>query len=87
MKKEVTKEIRICDVCERENTYLQKCIVCGKEYCLICQSIIPGCMISVGCCKVCADRDDVNEIVRKYAKPLSETKQQRDKELQALLSN
>lgn len=87
MKQEITKEIMICDVCNREQNYLQKCIVCGKEYCLLCNSIIPGCIIQVDCCKKCAERDDVNEIVKKYAEPLAKTKRQRDIKLQALLSN
>lgn len=84
MEKKIHKTVQICDICERENNYLQKCIVCGKEYCLTCQSVIPGCMIGVDCCKECTERDDVNEIVKKYAIPLFDTKKLRDEELKKL---
>jgi len=33
------KEIEICDFCKGGDKYLQKCVVCGKEYCLICKGI------------------------------------------------
>jgi hypothetical protein len=32
------KKIHVCDFChDRRESYLQTCIVCGKEFCLICE--------------------------------------------------
>lgn len=36
MKKEVTVEKAFCDVCGKEASGYQKCIVCGKEFCYDC---------------------------------------------------
>lgn len=84
MEKKINKIIKICDVCEIENTYLQDCIVCGKEYCILCGSVMPGCMVSVNCCKKCGESDDVIEIVEEYAKPIVKIVEQRNNKLQRI---
>jgi len=84
MEKTVSK--KFCDICEREVNYLQKCIVCGKEHCITCDAVIPGCAVNVDCCKICAQRDDVIQIVKDSAEPIFDIVKKRNMRLQGLLS-
>lgn len=33
------KEVRVCDFCEKQEDYLQTCVVCEKEYCGFCSQV------------------------------------------------
>lgn len=54
--------ISICDLCGAENKYLQKCVVCNKEYCLMCAGIGQN-PYRQNICTVCIKRDDVIKII------------------------
>lgn len=85
MKKKMPAQIiTVCDICERQATFLEKCKACGKEYCLLCNSCIPGCVHQVDVCRKCAGREDVNNIVKKYVPRLRRILDKRDKELEGL---
>ena len=61
MKKQV--ELNICDFCGRDG-YLQKCIVCHKEYCVICN--YSG-VFSLRVCRKCStENKKVRAILDKY---------------------
>lgn len=77
------KEIEVCDCCGRTG-YLKECLVCGGSYCLMCEGLICGCVVSVDICKKCKDRQDVRAIIDKNARPLMRIKNKRDNELLAL---
>lgn len=38
MNKTVTKTVKFCDGCGKEDAYPQACLRCGKEYCYECQN-------------------------------------------------
>lgn len=61
------KTVEACDICKDTTSILTTCLVCGKEYCLRCQSYLPGCMIRPDVCKGCDDREDVKKIVARYS--------------------
>jgi hypothetical protein len=82
--KKPAEEIEVCDYCSRSG-YLQTCIVCGGQYCLLCEGMISGCWISPRICKVCSTRKDVNLIVEKYAQKISPIIDVRTTELSRLL--
>lgn len=82
MKKEIpSRIIEVCDICNREEKILYKCIVCGKDYCMLCEAIIAGCIHKVTICKNCSKDEYVKEVISKYAKMLSFVLDDRDKEL------
>lgn len=39
MKKQVTIEKAFCDVCDKEASGYQKCMICGKEFCYDCKEL------------------------------------------------
>lgn len=63
-----SKTVICCDVCRRESVLLETCLICGKEYCFLCESYLPGCMIRPDVCKKCDDREDVIKVVARYSK-------------------
>ena len=85
MRKRVpAKTVTVCDVCHREDGYLTECIVCGKEYCLLCKCCIPGCMMAPDVCKECDDREDVQKVCAKHAPKFGKVLKRRDDELRGL---
>ena len=83
MKKTIAgRERNFCDICNREQNYLNKCLVCGNEYCIMCHGIISGCVHQVDdICTNCSEIKNVINIVRKYAAPLEEIINKRGNEL------
>lgn len=73
--------VEVCDLCQRQKIYLKKCIVCGKDYCLLCESVIPGCMHQPGICKDCGGDQYVKDVVLKYSKDILNIVNRRDQEL------
>jgi hypothetical protein len=71
-------EARVCDFCFRENQYLRTCIRCGREFCLTCNGIIPGCGIAPKTCRDCSGSHDVQRLCDQYAPKLSEILKERD---------
>ena len=78
--------VEVCDTCGRDG-FLETCITCGDKYCVIHNSIISGCYVSVDCCSECGNREDVREIVSKHAIDLKKIKFKRDEELSKLNTN
>jgi len=74
-----------CDVCHRLERYLLVCIACGKEYCLTCRGIIPGCMVAPDVCKKCDERPAVREICERFAPMIKDLVTQRDVEIARLI--
>jgi hypothetical protein len=64
------EEIEVCDHCQRGG-YLQTCIVCERQYCLLCHTTIIGCWVDTQICKGCSVRDDVKRVVARYAKQIT----------------
>ena len=79
-----SKTVTCCDFCKRETTILEKCILCGREYCIICGPYLPGCIISPHVCMECDDRKDVKAVVDKYSNDFVKTYKLRDRALARL---
>lgn len=77
------EEKEVCDTCEREG-HLTTCLVCGKQFCLLCQCYLVGCMVRPDVCKKCDDRDDVQQIAKQYGLKILKLTNKRDVELEAL---
>lgn len=83
--KKPAEMVEVCDFCEREKSYLTQCIVCKKEYCLLCRICIAGCIHSPDVCEECAKDERVRDIiVDKYAPRLQIIIKQRDEELRGI---
>ena len=78
------KEIEVCDRCGRETTCLDKCKVCGDDYCVTCRAIIVGCIHTIEVCEKCGDKEEVEAISKKFAPRIREILAERDSELGAL---
>ena len=84
MKLKIPAQVKeVCDFCQRDGV-LRTCLVCGKEFCLSCQSMIAGCMVRPKICKECDDRKDVQAIVSRYGWKISAVRDKRDAELRRL---
>lgn len=79
-----SKTVTACDICHRETGVLDTCLICGKEYCMMCEPYLPGCMIKPHVCKKCDDRDDVKKVVANYADDFVRVYKLRDKALARL---
>jgi hypothetical protein len=85
MKRKVLEHvIEVCDFCNRQSTNLTSCIVCKKEYCLICRGIISGCIAMPEICKNCDNLAVVREIVEEFVKPLRAILRKRDGKISQL---
>lgn len=60
---------------------VDKCIVCGNEYCMLCEAIIPCIVHRANICKDCGRNENVGVILLKHAKIISTTIDNRDEEL------
>ena len=65
--KRPAKEVEVCDVCQRDDGYLQTCLVCGGVYCLTCDAVMVGCWVKPPVCRDCAKRPDVQGVVARAA--------------------
>jgi hypothetical protein len=75
------KEVELCDVCEREETYFNTCLFCGARYCITCEAIIAGCIHKVRVCRKCGDLDEVKVIVDHFVPGLLRILDARDNAL------
>ena len=80
-----TKEIEVCDICQRETGTLTKCVRCGVDYCHICEAILWGCIHRPDLCRKCADIDSVVAVIKKYTQPLRTVLRARDAALRRTL--
>jgi len=76
-------EVEVCDRCKREG-FLQTCLVCGGRYCLTCDGLVMGCMISADLCRECSKREDVLKIMGRYATQIRPVVKRRDAALKRL---
>lgn len=75
--------VQVCDFCERDG-YLERCLVCGKEYCLTCRGIITGCWVQPRVCRECCRREDVSRLVAEYAGKITPIIEARHEALSAM---
>lgn len=78
------KEVKICDLCEREINYLTKCKVCSKEYCILCNGAIAGCVHQPDLCNKCCNLNTVQDIVEKYVPDFLKIIRERNKDFEKL---
>lgn len=78
------KTVEVCDICGRQTTILEKCIVCKKDYCVVCVAYLPGCYIAPDVCKKCDDRPDVVKAVARYSAAFAKLYKLRDLALKKL---
>lgn len=66
------KTVEACDICQRQvgGGLLSKCVVCGKEYCHICEAIMCGCIHQPKICEHCGANEKVKSVVQRFAKPI-----------------
>ena len=67
MEKEITQKKWFCDVCGREGSYNGKCVICGKEYCYVCEFIGFN-PTHVRLCKDHQKDDSMQEIILSFQK-------------------
>lgn len=79
-----TKEVTICDNCNRECCTVVKCVICHAEYCSICEGVFPGCVANPQICDGCSSRADVIEIIEKWAVQTRDLLRLRDVELHGI---
>jgi hypothetical protein len=77
-------EVEVCDLCHREDCYLQTCAACGKEFCLTCEGTMGGSYGFVYVCRDCSRREDVKKICQRYSDRLSPIFQERQQKLRRL---
>ncbi len=75
------REVECCDRCRRSDVLLQTCIACGARYCLACNGVVPGCMVSADLCYECTSDGMVWDLVRKYGQRILPIVRERDAKL------
>lgn len=65
-----SKTVEACDICGRQNSLLDECEVCKREYCFTCEAIICGCVHQPDVCRECAESDKVRAVILRFVKPL-----------------
>ena len=75
--------MEVCDICRRDYV-LTTCRVCGRQFCLMCDALIPGCWVKPEVCKLCGKREDVQAVVQRYAKRITPIIKQRETALARL---
>lgn len=82
MKREVTKTVHQCDLCQRENlsSLLDKCLVCGRDFCSLCKARFIGCVVAAEVCEKC-DTEALSGKMATWGDRIREMVEQRDKEL------
>lgn len=78
------EEVDACDLCQAEKKYLQVCVVCGSEFCLMCKGTVPGCWYPPRICKRCQSRDDVIAVVDMFSDEITPIIQNRRRALARL---
>ena len=85
MKKKLpARMVDCCDVCNRQDSLLRKCLVCGGDYCWICNAVICGCVSSPDVCLPCGQRNDVNAICDRFAPRFAKVQNDRNEVLKKL---
>jgi len=77
------EEIEVCDFCSTGG-YLQKCTVCGQQFCFHCEGSV---MCSWGffhLCEECVQREDVQKTIGRYTRQLTPIYEKRTKALKRL---
>jgi len=62
----IVKETFYCDVCKREVNHqsdLDKCIICGREYCWVCKFDLSNVYL-MDICKECADNEPYSSYLK-----------------------
>ena len=80
MKLKINKTIEVCDLCQREGS-LAECTRCHCLYCIMCDSVIPGCVVRAKVCNKCGVDPKVIKICDQYAVKLIAIIQDRDKRI------
>jgi len=79
------KTVEVCDFCQRDpGGILMTCLICGKEFCWSCRGVICGCMVDPDLCRGCANRDDVRNLVQRFAELIVPIIERRTAALQRL---
>jgi hypothetical protein len=63
---------------------MDKCVVCGREYCFICRSIVCGCIHQPDVCKECRDDEIVEKTILQFSPKLVSVLNERDAALRKL---
>jgi hypothetical protein len=86
MKKRIPAQvIELCDVCgTKPGCSMDKCVVCGRDYCLICRAIVSGCIHSVDICKDCGKDQVVEDTILQFSPKLVTVVRERDAALRRL---
>ena len=67
MKKEITKQVWLCDVCGRENGFIATCQICGNEYCCLCEAIFYNpCRVNI--CKKHQEDEVLKQKMQSFSK-------------------
>jgi hypothetical protein len=78
MKTEIpARTAEVCDRCHREG-FLQTCIRCGGRYCLTCDGIVAGCVVSPDVCRECSHDPVVVKLCEEYSPKLQKLVEERD---------
>lgn len=80
------KEVEACDICSRTSStgLLTKCVVCGKEYCCVCEAIMPGCVHQPDICRQCGSLPKVRAFIERYAPLIGDVLKKRNASLRCL---
>jgi hypothetical protein len=79
------RQVDVCDSCGRgPGFHLQKCWVCGCDFCLTCQGQVTQCYGFTRLCCKCAELDKVKQVCHKFAKQLMPIFMARDEALKRL---
>lgn len=74
------RKVQVCDFCGSDG-FLQTCLCCSKDFCLVCEGIVEGCFVTPRICQKCDDNACIRELCREYSKPIAKLVRQRDKRI------
>lgn len=60
------KTVDVCSLCQRPTSVLDKCVRCGKDYCLVCRAIVMGCIHRVDICENCGRNEKVRTVIERF---------------------
>jgi hypothetical protein len=78
------RQVETCDLCNRESTSLTACLVCGREYCFLCEGLISGCIVMPDICRNCARHEPVAKTVLKFSPKIKAVFRLRDRAIKGL---
>jgi len=59
-----------CDICQGitpSHLSLNTCVVCKRDFCVVCHGTFAGCVVGVEVCEDCARSSAVNRVVDRFA--------------------